>query len=128
MTGAGQHESDSSNRFNFTLEQRVDYHLVSTGVGAELDTYNSPAFSALLTEALENDACQRLIIDLSDTRFIDGTTLGALMRANRQAQESQKVLSLFVTKPSIKAVFRITGVEDYFDFIDGLPEDKADQS
>jgi anti-sigma B factor antagonist len=86
-------------------------HLVE--LGGEIDLYTAPEFKQRVSGAIESGK-RRLVVDLSDATFIDSTTLGVLVGAEKQLRASEGTVVLVCPEPNIRKVFDITGLDRVF--------------
>ncbi len=82
-------------------------------LSGSLDIATSPTVRAALLDASERGD-HRLIVDLSDVEFLDSTGLGALIGAQRRANEMGGELRLVVKEGQIVRLLRITGLLKIF--------------
>jgi anti-sigma B factor antagonist len=82
-------------------------------VAGELDLYTSPKLKDALQRLL-SEGHARLIINLSDTTYMDSTTLRILTAVRQQTREAGGNLGLVYTQPSIDRLMTITGLKDLF--------------
>jgi anti-anti-sigma factor len=59
-----------------------------------------------------------LTVDLSGLEFVDSTGLHALLRLRRQCAEQQLALQLVPGSPTVQRLFRMTGTDSQFTFIE----------
>jgi anti-sigma B factor antagonist len=79
----------------------------------DLDVATSPALRAMLVDAASNGK-HHIIVDLSSLEFLDSTGLGALIGANKRAQESGGEVRLVTQEGQILRLLSITGLLDIF--------------
>lgn len=94
-------------------------HLVE--LGGEVDLYTAPEFKERLSDAIEGGK-QCLVVDLSEATFIDSTTLGVLVGAEKQVRASDGAVVLVCPERSIRKVFEITGLDRVFVMHDSRDE------
>jgi anti-sigma B factor antagonist len=82
-------------------------------VSGELDLYTSPKLKTALEELLGGGHA-RLIVNLSETTYMDSTALRVLTAARQQTQEAGGNLGLVYAQPSIDRLMTITGLKDLF--------------
>lgn len=82
-------------------------------LSGSLDIATSPTVRASLLEA-SGRGDHRLIVDLTDVEFLDSTGLGALIGAQRRANEVGGELRLVVKEGQIVRLLRITGLLKIF--------------
>jgi anti-sigma B factor antagonist len=83
-------------------------------VGGELDLFTSPKLKQQLADALESGKLQ-LVVDLSETTFVDSSALGTLIGALRRARERGGRLLLVSQGPEIARTMELTGLDQVFD-------------
>ena len=85
-------------------------------LSGEIDLGSAPAVWDALQPALED--AKRVVVDLSDVRFIDSTGLSVLVRAHRRLSHNGGIL--VVRSPSEMAgrVLRVTGLDTVFGLAD----------
>lgn len=96
----------------YLTESGVDADTTTIVVGGELDTRAAPA----LREALEraSDAgVTHVIVDLTDTTFIDSTAIGALLWASKQVGEAAGELQVVCTNRNVLGIFEIAGLDHF---------------
>jgi anti-sigma B factor antagonist len=78
-------------------------------LAGEFDMYTAPEFRHDLHACIERGAAE-VIVDLSETTFIDSTFLGVLLGGMRSLRERGGELSV-VCPDSIRKTFEITGLD-----------------
>jgi anti-sigma B factor antagonist len=110
---------------DFEIDDRVlddETHVVA--VSGEIDLFTSPEFKQHVTAAI--DAGRRhVIVDLTETTFIDSSSLGVLIGAHRRLRRHGGSLAIVCAHDSILKTFRITGLDGVFTIVDTL-EDALD--
>jgi anti-sigma B factor antagonist len=76
----------------------------------ELDVATAPDFERLLVR--QRPPGQRVVLDLSELRFMDSTGLRVLLQARRAAADGQWRLELRSIPPNIRRLFELSGVSD----------------
>lgn len=97
--------------FDITTEQAGDAQIIS--LQGEVDLYTAPEFKQQLLEAIATGA-KEIIVDLSQTTFIDSTTLGILVSGVKRLRSIDGNLSLVSTNNDINKIFEITGLHRVF--------------
>jgi anti-sigma B factor antagonist len=104
-------------------------HVVA--VAGEIDLFTAPDLKAALSEALESGHT-RIVVDLSQTTFLDSTALGVLIGAVKRLRSRDGVLTIVNSDPNIAKTFEITGLDQIFviratreEAIDALDADEA---
>jgi anti-sigma B factor antagonist len=93
-------------------EQR---HVVA--VRGEIDLFTAPELKKTLADAIENGAT-RVVVDLSETTFLDSTALGVLIGAVKRLRQRDGQLVIVNTDPNIQKTFEITGLDQIFTIAD----------
>jgi anti-sigma B factor antagonist len=98
----------------FTLNQETlddNRHVVA--VGGEIDLFTAPELKSAIGEALESGHT-RIVVDLTETTFLDSTALGVLIGAVKRLRSRDGVLTIVNTDPNIAKTFEITGLDQIF--------------
>ena len=98
--------------FDFKTEQLDDDGYVISLAG-EVDLYTAPEFKAQLLDVIGKGAKQ-VIVDFTDTTFIDSTTLGVLVGGVKRLRTNDGELSLVCSDRNITKIFEITGLDRVF--------------
>ncbi|HYF25259.1 MAG TPA: STAS domain-containing protein [Baekduia sp.] len=88
-----------------------DRHVVA--VRGEIDLFTAPELKAALGEAIEAGR-NRIVVDLSDTTFLDSTALGVLIGTVKRLRSRDGRLTIVNTDASIAKTFEITGLDQIF--------------
>jgi anti-sigma B factor antagonist len=98
--------------FSLTQESIDDErHVVA--VGGEIDLFTAPELKAALSEAVEAGR-SRIVVDLTETTFLDSTALGVLIGAVKRLRSRDGALTIANTDPNIAKTFEITGLDQIF--------------
>ncbi len=98
--------------FDIATEQLGDdIHVISL-VG-EVDLYTAPEFKAQLLDAIGRGG-RHVIVDFTETTFIDSTTLGILVGGLNRLRTRGGELSLVCSDRNITKIFEITGLDQAF--------------
>ena len=89
----------------------ADRHVVA--VRGEIDLFTAPELKQKLTDAIEGGK-SRIVVDLTDTSFLDSTALGVLIGAVKRLRSRDGVLTIVNTDPNIAKTFEITGLDQIF--------------
>ena len=85
--------------------------IVSLYLRGEFDAFNAPEITDRALRALAAD--KHLVLDLSDTTFIDASVIGALVAIQAAANDRGRSAVLQLgTAPIVERVVAITGIED----------------
>lgn len=90
-------------------------------VAGEIDLYTVESLQVAVNEQLEAGV-RNLIVDLTDTHYLDSSGLSALLAAHRKLMSRQSALSVVVapSKQSIARIFQITRLDTVFHIFDSL--------
>ena len=89
-------------------------HLVS--VRGEVDLFTAPEFKQRIAGAIDAGR-RRVIVDLNATTFIDSSSLGILISADRRLRMQGGSLVIACEVPSITKTFSITGLDGVLDVV-----------
>jgi anti-sigma B factor antagonist len=98
--------------FDIKTEQLSDKSYVISLAG-EVDLYTAPEFKQQLLEVIAQGATD-VIVDFSNTTFIDSTTLGVLVGGVKRLRENEGQLILVCSDRNITKIFEITGLDRVF--------------
>ena len=98
--------------FEIKTEQLGDDAYVISLAG-EVDLYTAPEFKQQLLEVIGQGGKQ-VVVDFSDTTFIDSTTLGVLVGGVKRLRTNEGQLSLVCSDRNITKIFEITGLDRVF--------------
>ena len=98
--------------FDIKTEQlSEDTYVIS--LAGEVDLYTAPEFKQQLLEVIGQGG-KRVVIDFSNTTFIDSTTLGVLVGGVKRLRSADGQLSLVCSDRNITKIFEITGLDRVF--------------
>jgi anti-sigma B factor antagonist len=80
----------------------------------ELDLYTCPEFENELMRVISNGA-EHVVVDLTQTTFIDSTALGILLGALESLRARDGRLSVVSADENILRVFEVTGLHRIFE-------------
>ena len=99
---------------NFHIEdEAVDDATHVIELGGEVDLYTAPEFKQQLLEVIDAGG-RDVIVDLTNTTFIDSTTLGVLVGGVKRLRPAGGSLALVCTDENITKIFEITGLDRVF--------------
>ena len=98
-----------STDFDITPGQSLDGEVV-LAVRGEIDIVSAPRLWQHLESVLP-DATRRLVVDLSETTFIDSAALGVFVRAFKRLRHAGADLVLWAPSRTARKVFAITGLD-----------------
>jgi anti-sigma B factor antagonist len=94
-------------------EVNVDELTVVIALSGEVDLYTVPSFKERVAAAITRGK-RRLVIDLSEVRFMDSTALGVLVGAQKRLRPLEGALAVVLGGPDIQSLFEISGLERVF--------------
>jgi anti-sigma B factor antagonist len=103
---------DDAVNFDIKTEQ-LDQGGYVISLAGEVDLYTAPEFKAQLLDVIGQGAKQ-VIVDFTDTTFIDSTTLGVLVGGVKRLRSNDGELSLVCDDRNITKIFEITGLDRVF--------------
>jgi anti-sigma B factor antagonist len=106
----------------FVIEDRAvdaDTHVVA--VTGEIDLFTAPEFKQRVSAPID-EGRTHLIVDLTETTFIDSSSLGVLIGAHRRLRRVQGRLEIVCSNDAIIKTFRITGLDGVFTIVGTLDE------
>jgi len=101
---------------NFEIRTEHDGDRCLIAVTGELDLYTAPELKTELGAAID-DGARHVIVDLSETTFIDSTTLGVLVGGVKRLRPAGGDVSLVCNERSITKIFEITGLDRVFTIV-----------
>jgi anti-sigma B factor antagonist len=98
--------------FDIQTEKVADdvYVIALTG---EVDLYTAPEFKQQLLDVVGRGA-KTIVVDLTETTFIDSTTLGVLVGGVKRLRPAGGQLSIVSNDRNITKIFEITGLNRVF--------------
>lgn len=103
--------------FDFSLREdqpRDGSYVVA--VAGEVDIFTAPELKRSIGNAID-DGAREIIVDLTDTRFLDSTALGVLIGAVKRLRPLDGQLVIVNTEPSTAKTFEITGLDQIFTIV-----------
>ena len=99
---------------NFDIKtEQLDGSSYVISLSGEVDLYTAPEFKQQLLEVIGQGGSD-VVVDLSDTTFIDSTTLGVLVGGVKRLRPSGGQLTLVCSDRNITKIFEITGLDKVF--------------
>jgi len=98
--------------FDIKTEQLAgDSYVIS--LAGEVDLYTAPEFKQQLLDVISQGG-KNVVVDFSDTTFIDSTTLGVLVGGVKRLRSNDGQLALVCSDRNITKIFEITGLDRVF--------------
>jgi anti-sigma B factor antagonist len=86
-------------------------------VAGEIDIFTAPDLRAAVVQAIDAGA-RGLVIDLSETRFLDSTALGVLIGALKRLRTIGGRLVIVNREPTTARTFEITGLDQTLEIVE----------
>ena len=99
---------------NFDINtEKLDDETYVISLAGEVDLYTAPEFKQQLLEVIGQGG-KEVIVDFTNTTFIDSTTLGVLVGGVKRLRSNEGQLSLVCSDRNITKIFEITGLDRVF--------------
>jgi anti-sigma B factor antagonist len=106
----------------FAIEdRRLDDKTHLVAVTGEIDLFTAPEFKQRLGKAID-DGVTAVVVDLTQTSFVDSSSLGVLIGAHRRLSARDSSLTIVSANDAILKTFRITGLDGVFRIVSTLDE------
>lgn len=106
-----------------TIDRDGTLHVELSG---ELDISTAAEVEARLLQIEEDEAPERLIIDLRDVQFLDSTGLSFLINADRRARDSGRELTVVSGTGAPRRILVTSGLYGLIDIVDDLAPNAAE--
>ena len=106
--------------FDIKTEQLSDDAYVISLAG-EVDLYTAPEFKQQLLEVIGQGGTE-VVVDFTDTTFIDSTTLGVLLSVVKRVRPEGGAVVLVCPDRNVKRIFEITLLDRVFAIVDTRDE------
>jgi len=100
------------------LDDGADYVVSLEG---EVDLYTAPELKQEL-HRLVGEGAKRIVIDMTQTTFIDSTTLGVLLSVVKRVRPEGGAVVLVCPDRNVKRIFEITLLDRVFTIVDTREE------
>jgi len=94
-------------------QQTIDDDTQVVAVRGEIDLFTAPELKTALGEVIES-GCNRLVVDLAETSFLDSTALGVLIGTVKRLRSRDGRLTIVNVDSNIAKTFEITGLDQIF--------------
>lgn len=91
-------------------------HVVQLRLRGELDLMTAPVLQTALDTATAN-GYNRMVIDLSELRFIDSTGMHLLVQAHRRMTAKDAETQVVSPSPHVAKVFEVMGLDRVFGMV-----------
>jgi anti-sigma B factor antagonist len=101
------------------VDRRLDAETHIVAVTGEIDLFTAPEFKQRVSAPID-EGRTRVIVDLTETTFIDSSSLGVLIGAHRRLRRLEGSLVIVCANDAIVKTFRITGLDGVFTIVPTL--------
>jgi len=108
-------------------DRKVDDDTHVLAVTGEIDLFTAPEFKQRMS-ALIDAGRSRVVVDLTQTTFIDSSSLGVLIGAHRRLKLRGGALLVVCDSEAIAKTFKITGLDGVFTLAASVDEALADDA
>lgn len=102
------------------VQSEPDAQTTVVSVEGDLDLSTAPRLKWMLVDAVEQGH-RRLVVDLSETTFMDSTALGVLVAVWRRLEGGER-LTVVCTRPDVLKIFEYAGMDGAFAIFPTLAE------
>ena len=102
-------------------DRKVDDDTHVLAVTGEIDLFTAPEFKQRMS-ALIDAGRSRIVVDLTQTTFIDSSSLGVLIGAHRRLKLRGGSLVVVCSDEAISKTFKITGLDGVFTLVKSLDD------
>jgi anti-sigma B factor antagonist len=107
---------------NFDIKtEQVSGEAYVISLSGEVDLYSAPEFKQELLDVIGQGG-KDVVVDFTDTTFIDSTTLGVLVGGVKRLRTNDGQLSLVCSDRNITKIFEITGLDKVFTIYESKQE------
>jgi len=97
-------------------EHPIDGERHVVAVRGEIDLFTAPELKQVLAQAIEIGRI-RIVVDLTETTFLDSTALGVLIGAVKRLRSRHGALAMVNVDENIAKTFEITGLDQIFTIV-----------
>jgi anti-sigma B factor antagonist len=112
----GGQEVAGSPTLNLKVLHGAQETLVS--LSGELDLSSAPALREILAGTFQDERTRSIVLDLSHLIYLDSTGLSIFVTAHKRATASGIAFRLRNPNPSVRRLFKITALDQYFTILD----------
>ena len=108
-------------------DRKVDDDTHVIAVTGEIDLFTAPEFKQRMSQLIDAGR-SRLVVDLTDTTFIDSSSLGVLIGAHRRLKLRGGALLVVCESEAIAKTFKITGLDGVFTLASSVEQALSDDT
>ena len=110
----------------FAIEEEVvDERTHVVAVTGEIDLFTAPEFKQRVAAPIDAGTAH-VVVDLTQTTFIDSSSLGVLIGAHKRLKLRDGGLTVVADSPTIASTFKVTGLDRVFRLVTSRDEALAD--
>jgi anti-sigma B factor antagonist len=102
------------------IDSDFDESTSVVAVQGELDLTTAPRLKWMLHDLLDSGR-SKLVVDLTETTFMDSTALGVLVGVNRALREGAR-LAIVCSRPNVLKIFELSGMDGVFTIVPTVDE------
>jgi anti-sigma B factor antagonist len=106
---------------HYQLQEEGDITVVS--LSGSVDVNSALELRNVVQGLLKAGA--NILVDLSETKFIDSSGLSVFTKAYQISQDVGAQITLVSPQPPVRKVFKLTGFEKVFNIVDSLEEGRS---
>lgn len=95
---------------DFAVNPQSANGLLIVEVAGEVDLFTAPELKTAITEGIDGGS-KKVVIDLTETTFVDSTALGVLIGAVKRLRAAEGGLTIVNSDENIARTFEITGLD-----------------
>jgi anti-sigma B factor antagonist len=95
------------------IEESLDDERHIVAIRGEIDLFTAPEVKTVLASAIDSGRI-RVVVDLTETTFLDSTALGVLIGAVKRLRTRNGALTIVNVDANIAKTFEITGLDQIF--------------
>ena len=107
--------SDPDHEFRLSETVAGTVHVIA--VSGQADLHNAPELRGAIASAIDGGA-RRLVIDLTETTFIDSMTLGVLLGGLKRLAPVGGRMAVACPNGHVRRIFEITSLDQVLDVVD----------
>ena len=94
-------------------EHPIDAERHVLAVSGEIDVVSAPELKRLLTASIEA-GCSRIVVDLTETTYLDSAALGVLIGTGKRLRACRGALAIVNVDEDIATTFEVTALGQIF--------------
>jgi anti-sigma B factor antagonist len=99
------------------LNTRFNENIIIIDISGEVDLYNSPNIKDMIIDKM-NSGYKKIVLNLNDVSYIDSSGIGTLIYCRTTLNQANGQLKIINIKDSVKRIFELTRLVNYFNVFD----------